>query len=220
MLRLAIAATLLVSAAHAADPNLKAADIVKPETLGAQVKWLEGQAGPAFKVDGDEAIYKIGGCDVVVTVENDTIKAFKVDNTSACAFDLKAFFGSPDMPPLEGLTFGAFEAATAPQRFYADCVFSCGNAYDPSVYAYWDSGRAGNLVSVTLEAMLVTDDAIDASLKWSETMRKAEGDDYVIDGRYNCETKYNDVARELFKGVKVSAIKIGHTGEPAINTCS
>lgn len=85
----------------------------------------------------------------------------------------------------------------------------CGNAADPSVYAHWEGPHAVDFREVLLEVVLVSDAAIDAADQWQSQMRKAEGDDYVMETRFNCDQKYAAIAQKAFEQVPVTAVTIG-----------
>ena len=51
---------------------------------------------------------------------------------------------------------------------------------------------------------LVTDESIDASFKWRDAIKAKEGEDYVINAKFNCDTKYTPDAHKCFKDVKIS----------------
>ena len=221
ILPVAFAVAMPGLAVAAPQSGLTLGDVVKPENLGAQVAWLEDQVGPAFKVDGTNRVYKLGACEVGVnTHDGKTVAAFHVEISDTCTFDLTGFIADRGLPPLTQMTFGAFEGDIGGVRYLADCIKQCGNAYDPSVYGYWMGGRVDNLTNVLLEVRLVDDESIDASSAWAKAMEAAQGPDYVIDGKYNCEPKYDEVARKLFAPVKITAITVGDVAEPKPNTCS
>ncbi|KAG1445153.1 hypothetical protein G6F57_017648 [Rhizopus arrhizus] len=52
--------------------------------------------------------------------------------------------------------------------------------------------------------------AADAADQWEAHMKKAAGNDYVINTKFNCETRFDDVAEAAFKDVPVNAITIGY----------
>ncbi len=200
-----IAAALTATAQGSPAPAVQA--IVTPDTIGAEVKWLEAQIGPAFRVEGPRRTYRLNGCAFAVQDVGGKIEGFELPVSEACAFDLAAFMPNAEgLPKLADLTFASFDRAVASQVTYqADCLKLCGNAFDPSVYAAWQGGRADNMMSVTLGKRLVDDVSIDASMAWEKAM-EAEGDDYLIDTKFNCDGKYNDAARTTLAPVKPDTI--------------
>lgn len=207
------AAILAAPSAFAADMTVK--DIITPEMIGAQIPFLESKVGPAFKVIGSDRIYKVGGCEVIVKAgEDNSIDGFTVDATEACSFDVAAF-GADDLPPLKDMTFGDLAKATTELTFQADCLTLCGNAADPVVFGTWEGGRFNNLVAITVETKLVGDDALNAAEQWQKAMTAKEGEDYVVSTKFNCDGKYNQMAQDLFRGVRITGVTVGHVKVPA-----
>lgn len=98
-------------------------------------------------------------------------------------------------------------------EFSANCIMSCGNSYDPSVYAKWTGARHVNFLEIKVDFLLVGDEQIQASQKWAETMAKSEGENWVIENQFNCEPdKYQHVARQLFSNIKPTSITFGPSG--------
>lgn len=200
----------------AAAPGIAAAGetgpaaFVKPDMIGAEVKWFEAQIGPAFRIDGDYRTYRLDGCEFGVEAAGDKIAGFQMPVSPECAFNLAAFMPNADaVPPLDAMTFAAFDAAVGGLAiFQADCLKLCGNAFDPSVYAAWQGGRADNLMTVTLGARQVDDATIDAALAWEKAM-EGEDEDYLLDARFNCDGKYNEAARAILKDVKPDTVYLG-----------
>jgi hypothetical protein len=219
-----LAMALLAAGPASAMMPPDVSNIVIPQSLGAEIKWLESLVGPAFKVDieGVHNIYKVGDCDLGVQIEGGKIAGFDMAVSGACAFDLAKFMTNAPPPPVMELTFGSFDAATGGNlvTYQADCLTSCGNAADPVIYATWEGGRADNLINVVLGAKQVEDAAFEAGFAWEKTIEAAEGQDYVIDTRFNCDGKYNDVARPLMAKVKPDWIAVGQVSAPGISCTS
>lgn len=52
--------------------------------------------------------------------------------------------------------------------------------------------------------------AADAADQWEAHMKKAAGQDYVVNRTFNCETRFDSAAAAAFKEVPVNAITIGY----------
>lgn len=63
---------------------------------------------------------------------------------------------------------------------------------------------------VMLEVTLVESDAIVAAGAWRDHMIQAVNEDYVLETRFNCDNRFDAVANETFKRIKVTGITIGH----------
>lgn len=61
-----------------------------------------------------------------------------------------------------------------------------------------------------MEMVLAGDKALDAADQWEAQMKKAAGQDYVLNRKFNCETRFDSVATVAFKDVPVNAITIGY----------
>ena len=85
----------------------------------------------------------------------------------------------------------------------------CGNAYDPSVYGFWEAPRALGFIQLRLEVKLVGDAAIDASSTWEEAIRTARGEEYVLFNSFNCEDHFNPQAAAAFRDIPITRITIG-----------
>lgn len=217
----ACAAALALPAAHALSVEPVTLDrVLEPALIGAEVPWFEAVVGPAFRVEDTRRTYRIPGCEFAVTAEGGKISGFEIPVTPECAFDLARFMPNADgLPALGDLTFETFDAAVAGQvRYQADCLKLCGNAYDPSVYAAWEGARADNMMTVTLGKRLIDDVSIDAADAWEKAMA-GEGDDYVVDTRFNCDGKYDEAARAALKAVKPDRIFIGAATATTGATC-
>ena len=86
-----------------------------------------------------------------ISIERGSIRYLHLDLNPECTFDLNKFLDTK-LPPPHYMTFGQFDEQEIGGRFYADCLTSCGNAYDPSVYEYWQGPHVSQFLEVTLEA--------------------------------------------------------------------
>jgi hypothetical protein len=126
-----------------------------------------------------------------------------------CNFNVRPFLGSgPDMF-VGGTMFGRMETELGQGRFLADCLYLCGNAYDPSVYERFQGSHALDFIEIDVGAALVSNNAIDASETWRKSMN-LERPDYISDRKFNCEDKYDDVARRAFSDIRITHISLGH----------
>jgi len=199
----------------------KLSQVMQRETLGMNVSYLEGITGPAMYIsdDGKERTYKIEGCDFQIKTlkkqNHESVNSIRLGVSPECDVDISGFFGvsaEDKFPTLNNLTFGEFiEKNGGFFQFYSYCLMDCGNAYDPSVYGYWEGSRALNFINVSLEAVRVSDEAINASSKWRDYMIKHIGEEWVRDGKFNCDPlKYSSEASDFFSSIHPSSIRIGY----------
>ena len=227
-----VAAFMVALAASAQSKPSKLARIFVPDMLQADLAYLEQITGPAWETYKNGKIiyktYKVDGCEVTATISDDSVSTLGLAKLSSkCTFNLNKFLTNANgkLPAPHVMTFGQFDDFNGDDgQFWTDCLTMCGNAADPSVYLHWQGPHAENWIEVQLEVVLVDDAAIEASEKWSEAMEKAEGEDWVLETKFNCSrTKYDKIAHKIFRDVRISAITIGYgldTPITAVSGCS
>lgn len=197
---------LSVDIAHAAS----VAEVFTGDMLGTNQRYFESIAGIPRESFGDEHKFKVQGCDITATVEGGKVSKLRMELTPKCQADLTQFVGTYAPAPGKPLTVGAFiESSGGGLSYSASCLSMCGNAADPSVYAHWEGPHAVDFKEVLLEVVLVSDAALNAADQWESQMRKAEGEDYVMETRFNCDQKYDAAAQKAFEKVQVNAVTIG-----------
>lgn len=182
------------------------------ELLNTNQRYLESVIGIPLSSYGNQHEFKVQGCDITATIDDDNVSALHMRLSDKCRPDLRTFIGGYAPPPNRMLTAGALVEASGGGmlKYSADCLTLCGNAYDPSVYAHWSGPRAVGFIDVVMEVTLVGDDAINASNAWKEHMTQAMGEDYVLDTRFNCDNHFDVAANNIFKNIEVTGITIGH----------
>jgi hypothetical protein len=206
--------TLIASALLGACSLAQAAtvaEVFNGEMLGTSQRYFESVAGIPRESFGDEHTFRVQGCTITATVGGGNVYKLRMELTSQCKADLTQFVGDYAPAPGQPLTFGAFEASSGGGLSYsADCLSGCGNASDPSAYALWEGPRVVEFIQVLLEAVQVSDQAITAASTWRDQMIQAKGEDWVMDGGFNCDNQFDPVASQAFKDVPVTAVTIGH----------
>lgn len=209
-------AALMPTVGFAQQEKLK--KVFAPDMLGASLAYFELQSGPAWKIRGDDRIYKVVGCEVTAKVSRDEVKSLRMALNPKCSFDVNGFLPnhSGKLPAANRLTFGNFDAFTnMGGRYYSDCLSYCGNAYDPSVFEHWQGSRSDNSVEALIEVVLVSGPALDASQTWAEAMTEQRGRRWVEEGRFNCaDTTFNHDAQSAFRNIRITAITIGYDIKP------
>ena len=119
----------------------------------------------------------------------------------------KSLLKADNIKPANKLTFGDFEGL-----FYADCLYRCGNAVEPSIYrinsTYYSSPRQG--IDTSFDIMVRSYNS-DSSSRWKEEMMKKEGEEWVTYNKFNCNPeKYSDLAGQLLKDEPIQEITIGY----------
>lgn len=205
-----ISAGIMISIFPAALANTsKIEQIFSYDTIGVDVAYIESIIGIARKTDTHYKTknYVIDGCDLVVGYNEQSVETMTVNLTDHCRFNLKDIISYNETIPSDQVVFGL----TGPVTYYADCLMMCGNAYDPSVYELHQGSRAENFRELLLGS---ANSDYEATSKWRDTMIAQQGEDWVLDNRYNCEPqKYSDIAAGALKGQPVDQITIGYNLE-------
>ena len=196
---------LLAAVALQGCANKKLDKVFNGNMLDTNLRYFESIAGIPHKTFGDTHLFVVDGCNVEATAPDGKVASLSLELSDTCHVDLSSFLGSFTPESSKPLTFGDFSNL----KFTADCLQSCGNAYEPSVYALWEGPHAANFINVKLEAVQSAGDASDAAQQWEELMQQERGEDYVIDTKFNCDSDYDDVAAKLFEKVRVSKVTIG-----------
>lgn len=201
--------SVLLSACTLAEAGT-VAEVFNGEMLGTNQRYFESIAGIPRESFGDEHKFRIQGCNITATITEGTVNTLRLELTPQCQADLTQFVGDYAPAPGQPLTFGAFEQASGGGlSYHADCLSGCGNSYDPSVYGHWEGPRVVDFMEVLLEAVQVEDAAIEAAAAWREQMIKTMGEDWVMDGKFNCDHQFTPVARQAFNNVQVTAVTVG-----------
>lgn len=217
---IAIAAILTMFAASSAASAAKPAELAQvfdPEMIDADIAYFERVTGPARNTYGNTKVYKVGDCDVTATVAGGSVRSLRVDISPRCTFDLNRLLSNfpGKFPAPDAMTFGEFDSVTGGSgQFFADCLAQCGNAADPVIYEHWHGSRADLALEVMLEAVQVSGAVLDGAAIWRAAREKVEGEDWVVDAKFNCTREYDAVAHRAFRDVTISAIAIGHDVQP------
>jgi hypothetical protein len=199
----------------------KLAKVLSPKMLSVDLAYFEKIAGVAKNTYENIKVYDIDDCEVTATIENGSVAALRVDLTPKCTFDLNKFLDiSPEkFPAPYKMTFGEFDTLTnSMSEFMADCLGGCGNAADPVVYEYKSGTHAEGWIDILLEATTTSKDAALAFRTWTDALEKGEGIDWIMNqgvrtgnDKLICNPqKYNSIAHNAFRNVRISAITFGH----------
>ncbi|HEY9271399.1 hypothetical protein [Achromobacter sp.] len=181
-------------------------EVFNGKMLGKNQRYFESVAGVPQESYGDDHVFEVQSCLITATIKSGKVSAMSMEPTESCQPDLSSFIGEYAPKPGQKLTLAAFGSDLA---YTADCLTDCGNAADPWVYASWTAPRAAGGVEVMLGFVQAGGDALDAADKWTTHMEKAEGKDYLLNNKFNCDARYNKVAEAAFKNVTTTSVKIG-----------
>lgn len=193
----------------------KLSQVFTSDMLGAQTAYLEHLVGPAMRVipikKSEYRSYKVDGCNVEARITSvaggpPSVDALSLDLSPRCKIDLKDFHLEP--LSTRGLTISKL-ADWKSLGFESSCISLCGNAADPTVDFIQKSSHATNWIGVVYTITIADEPALKATEDLSEVMQAREGEDYVIDTKFNCDAKYTDLALKLFANVPVNRITVG-----------
>lgn len=187
--------------------------VVQPETIGMNLAYLEKLAGPAERTYFNGNRFTIDNCNLTVTADpnSKSITAVEIEASPSCQVDLRKVLQLNTPVTLSRLSFGQFESLLSPATYFADCLMSCGNAYDPNVYLHHEGPRATNFMEFRIGAPIAEDATIDAANRWQTAMSARESESWIMDGLFNCEPgRYHTVASQAFRNTRVQTFSFGH----------
>ena len=184
--------------------------------IGSSKKAVEGVTGKAISNEYGFSEYEVNGCRVHAMYDADgKLRNLGLDLSDSCKVNLSTF-NVPNTEAGPKLTFGQISEALGSsniRQFQSDCLMNCGNAQEPTVsaiYAIDSNPDEPEPMEILLKTAQVGDAALTASDKWRNAMLKQEDEDWVLNGEFNCDARYNSVAQELFNNVSVNSVTIGY----------
>ena len=203
------------SASEPEDNNVLS-QLFTAKTIGSSKKAVENITGKAISNEYGLSEYEVNGCRVHAMYDADgKLRNIGLDLSSICKVNLSTF-NVPNTEAGPNLTFGQISETLGTsniRQFQSDCLMNCGNAQDPTVsaiYAIDSNPNEPEPMEILLKTAQVGDAALTASDKWRGAMLKQEDEDWVLNGEFNCDARYNSVAQELFNNVSVNSITIGY----------
>ena len=195
--------------APATASGSRLSQIFVPATLGARLAYLENMTGVARNAVGDMRTYNVDGCEIQALVRSGVVNGLAMNVSPSCSFNLDLFFTNEHFGAANRLRFGDLPTQYGAGRMSADCLEGCGNAADPAVRITGGGFHADNWYTLTAEATLGADDALNAAQAWIKPMAAAKGEDWVTDGDFNCDHTYDPIALGAFRTVKATRVIVG-----------
>lgn len=198
------------NAAAPAPPNPKLAQIFTPDVLGSNVAFLETITGPAFRTEGSDRTYKVGGCTVIVGATAGKIDNIGIDGYGgACSFPIAQYFaGGYDPPVPQQPTFGDIAKGMG-GVFSSDCLKLCGNAADPVVSITHQGSHADNFNNLYASVPVVDDAVVNAWQAWSDRLSAKYSDAVMEEGTAKMDDTAQDVAAQAFAKIRPTVIRVG-----------
>ena len=204
------------TAASEPEDNNTLGQLFTAKIIGSSKKMVEDITGKAISNEYGFSEYEVNGCRVHAMYDADgKLRNIGLDLSDSCKVNLSTF-NVPNTEAGPNLTFGQISEALGSsniRQFQSDCLMNCGNAQDPTVsaiYAIDSNPNEPEPMEILLKTAQVGDAALTASDKWRGAMLKQEDEDWVLNGEFNCDARYNSVAQELFNNVSVNSITIGY----------
>ncbi|WP_339914420.1 SHOCT domain-containing protein [uncultured Brevundimonas sp.] len=178
-----------------------------PSLVHGNLPFFEAISGPAKQVFGSSRSYEIDGCAIWLEMKGQEIQSITTSISNQCN------------PSSLGFTLNGKTLAQAAQRFgegrySASCLRSCGNAVEPSYTLEIDGYHANNWISYSFDSQPNGDRDYDRLNVWESKMEAAEGEDYVIMSRFNCDQRYGADARRAIQGFKIKSVTISNGLDP------
>ncbi len=204
----AAAAVSSTQSASSAAPSAKLARIFTADMIGANVAYLETITGPAFRNDGDEATYKVDGCEVIVGETKGKIDNLGVIGLSPhCSFDIAQYFAGGYAHPVPSLpTFSDIKVGLGGD-YAADCYMLCGNAAAPLVSLAYQGNHADNFNQLVASVDIGDGPPGDAYADWGAKLAAKYGQDAVV--RQAFADNLADVAARDFGPIHPTTIRVG-----------
>jgi hypothetical protein len=189
-------------------PSAKLSQIFTPDMLGANLAFVETITGPAFKTEGDDRIYKVDGCTVVIGSTKGKIDNLGVEGYSPrCSFNIGQYFAEGYQYPVPTFpTFGDIKRGLGGD-YSADCLVDCGNAADPVVSLSYEGSHADNFNELVAEASPDADPMLGAYMDWSQKLVAQFGEQAVVDN--NLQDNLDAVASKDFGPIHPTTIRVG-----------
>lgn len=183
------------------------------EAIGMNLAYVEKKAGPAIRSYNHQHHFKIQGCQLVLSSDEDNkaIESVQVAVTPSCDIDVSRLLGLHKHQTLSTLTFEVFDEATVSGQYLADCLKDCGNGGAPNIYLIAQGSRALQFDEAMLTVSTASDSALEAADQWSQAMLTNESEDWVIrDQAFNCDThSYRDAAGKALHKLKPNFFSFG-----------
>lgn len=185
-----------------------------PDTLDAQVAYVEHQIGPAWQVNGAARVYKVGPCRLTLTVDQGVVIALETDVNAQCNPNLAPFLSTPKTWRPAGQTFGDVAQVLGDGDYSADCLSDCGNAADPNLFMRLEGFRANGFIDLVFTSPQTSDAAIQAAQAWASGWAKRHGEDSVIQGDYNCQPDATLPLSQWLAPAPIGSVQVGRDLNP------
>jgi hypothetical protein len=173
--------------------------------IGLNPAFIEAKLGPAREKSDDNLIFEVEGCVVSYSVKGTRIVSASSVVNSKCQPVINGRKITPEM------TFGSLIGGYS--KIISTCIFSCGNAYDPTIDVYTPGYHANGFIDVIYQGGYgdVSDSAMH---RWANAIRRQHGvadDDFKnsSDEWFSCVSDPPLDVANLMRAEHVSGVTIG-----------
>lgn len=183
------------------------------EAIGLNLEYVVQVSGPAMRITGKQQLFDLQGCKFTLTTDEtkQSIMGVQIELSKKCFVDVGPIINADRQILAGDLTFGAADKYFRQGDYLSDCLSSCGNAYDPSIYWAAEGSHADGFGKVVLSVPITEDAVIEAAARWRDAMLKSETEDWVlIEMGFNCAPqKYREVAAREFSRIHPAFLSFG-----------
>lgn len=176
--------------------------------IGKKFSDFESLYGKSIIKNKNIRKYTIDGCELIASGEH-SIERIIFPTNNLCNIDMSIFFKSNTPIPTEGMTFEQFDKLKKHRSVYtADCLIHTEGTFIPNYYdTFQDEDNGINALWFRAETPIDNEDAKKAAKDWAETISSFLGENWLLEGTYNKDMKYND-SGQSFKRLPVRVITI------------
>lgn len=209
---------LAVPIEPATDPRAKAAPAavgfqwaMNSTVIGLNPAFVESKLGVAKKKSANALIFDVEGCQVDYGVEGNKIVSAHSDVSGRCQPVIDGRKVTPST------TFGS--VAGTYSKLISDCIFSCGNAADPTIDLYTAGYHANGFIDVIYHGGY-SDISSEAMDQWANAIRRQHGvaDDDWSNSNFEWFSCVTDAPLDVSKPMRAERVR-GVTIGRDINYC-
>ena len=182
--------------------------LLKQSSMGQSFDYINSWLGQPKKLNdyNNDSLYQVGTCSVEVRFDdNNKSNLIGIKLKEGCWPDFAEYRSAASLPiaprplPVNQIPFGL-------PYYAADCLQSCGNSYDPSVYAIYSEREVRmKLGYPTLYAQWVRNGennlAENLTDYWKLLLIEKNSEDYVLDNEFNCDDTIDQLSHNILGDV-------------------
>lgn len=177
--------------------------------IGMSFSEFESLYGRHYNKKNKSREYNVDGCKFTA-IGDDIIEKIIFPTDNVCNFNMDVFFKTNSPIFTQEMTFQQFDKLKKHASVYtADCLIHYNKGFIPSYYVtFQDKNNGENGLWFRAETPIDTEEAKKAAKDWSYLIKSFLGEDWLIEGTYNKNMKYNDSGRRAFERLPIRYITI------------